>query len=355
MGRRPRGTCRPPVRQPGGGQRAGRPGPDSGSRGPGSTEGAEGGFGAQSACCPSRGGVSAGQAGVSALSAGGQLLRSKRGHRGRLRPHNPSASQLPLRLRTVRPRPANPPRSPDPPRRPQPPHPRPRPPGKDTRTRGAGAQRAQTLLPPGRVRLRRPSPTAAPGRRPPPAAARAPAGCGSGRGGAPRRPPRPAGRRRGLRAGPRAPPPPPAPATTFWLALPGPAHPVPLAPGAGTAEGQGRGRGRLPALPSLCCPLRHGLAGLPHPQEGCGSRRHPAAGTHLEPRLRGDEEHLEGLPTLEGKAAAALLLAPAPALLGVEDHRGLVHPGVEVQSSLGALLLPAQQVHVKPGESGGGR
>lgn len=79
----------------------------------------------------------------------------------------------------------------------------------------------------------------------------------------------------------------------------------------------------------------------------------PVAETHLETLFRGDEEHVERLPTLKGNAVAALLLAPAAVLLGVEDHRGLVQPRVEMQRSLSALLLAAQQVHVKPGEGKG--
>lgn len=76
--------------------------------------------------------------------------------------------------------------------------------------------------------------------------------------------------------------------------------------------------------------------------------------THLEAFFGSDEEHFEGLPTLKGKAMTALLLAPGPLLLGVEDHHGLVQPGVEMQGSLSTLLVAAQQVDMKPGEEGWG-
>lgn len=82
----------------------------------------------------------------------------------------------------------------------------------------------------------------------------------------------------------------------------------------------------------------------------------PVAETHLEAFLGGDEEHVEGLPTLEGKVMATLLLAPGAPFLGVEDHHGLVQPGVEMQSGVSILFLTAQQVYMKPGkrEMGGG-
>lgn len=77
----------------------------------------------------------------------------------------------------------------------------------------------------------------------------------------------------------------------------------------------------------------------------------PVAETHLEAFLGGDEEHFEGLPTLEGKVMATLLLAPGAPFLGVEDHHGLVQPGVEMQGGITALLI-AQQVYIKPGGGG---
>lgn len=79
------------------------------------------------------------------------------------------------------------------------------------------------------------------------------------------------------------------------------------------------------------------------------------AETHLEAFLGGDEEHVEGLPTLKGKVTATLLLAPGAPFLGVEDHHRLVQPGVEMQSSVSILFLTAQQVYMKPGKGRWGR
>lgn len=145
-----------------------------------------------------------------------------------------------------------------------------------------------------------------------------------------------------------------APGTTFLLALPLSLHrPVLQTPGAGTTGGR-ETEDTCPALstPLLPPPPRAWLA-LPSPRRDVIPVPIPVAETHLETLFRGDEEHVEGLPTLKGNTVAALLLAPAAALLGVEDHRGLVQPGVEMQRSLSALLLAAQQVHVKPGEGKG--
>lgn len=93
---------------------------------------------------------------------------------------------------------------------------------------------------------------------------------------------------------------------------------------------------------------------LPPPPRGraLGAGAHASAETHLEAFVGGDEQHVEGLPALEGNARASLLSAPGSVLQAVEDHRGLVQPRVEMQGGLAARLLAAQQVYVEPGRWG---